>query len=110
MPTFGNFGWGELISLLAVIISFCTICISSFGKSKSSAQNEQKLLDRLDNLNATTNETRDDVKAMANKLEDYGNRITKAETDIQTLYRRVGRIEDTCDAHLGHNSRVSGTD
>ena len=109
MPKFESFGWGELISFIAVSISFATICINVFGKSKTETRNEQKLLDRLDALYGTAHETRDDVKALSSKIDDYGNRLTKAETDIQTLYRRVGRIENTCDAHLSH-TRVGGTD
>lgn len=109
MPKFESFGWGELISFLAVIISFATICISLFGKSKQDTRQDQKVLDRLDALYGTTHETRDDVKALTAKIDDYGNRLTKAETDIQTLYHRVSRIEDTCDAHLSH-TRIGGTD
>ena len=109
MPKFESFGWGELISFLAVIISFATICISLFGKSKQDTRQDQKVLDRLDALYGTTHETRDDVKALTAKIDDYGNRLTKAEADIQTLYRRVGRIENVCDAHLSP-TRIGGTD
>lgn len=109
MPKFESFGWGELISCIAVCISFATICINVFGKSKNETRQEQKVLDRLDALYGTTHETRDDVKALTAKIDDYGNRLTKVETDIQTLYRRVGRIENTCDAHLSH-TRIGGTD
>lgn len=109
MPKFESFGWGELISFIAVCISFATICISLFGKSKNETRQDQKVLDRLDALYGTTHETRDDVKALTAKIDDYGNRLTKVETDIQTLYRRVGRIENTCDAHLSH-TRIGGTD
>lgn len=109
MPKFESFGWGELISFIAVCISFATICISLFGKSKNETRQDQKVLDRLDALYGTTHETRDDVKALTTKIDDYGNRLTKVETDVQTLYRRVGRIENTCDAHLSH-TRIGGTD
>lgn len=109
LPKFESFGWGELISLIAVAISFATICVSLFGKSKNETRNEQKLIDRLDVLNGTTHETRDDVKALSSKIDDYGNRITKLEGDAQTLYRRIDRIERTCDAHLSR-SRIGGTD
>lgn len=96
----GKFEWPELISLLAVCISFATICMSIFGKSKNNVQNEQRLLDRLDRLNETTHETRDDVKDLATKIDDYGNRLTKVETDIQSIYRRIGRVESRCDKYM----------
>ena len=97
MGELGKFEWPELISLVAVCISFITICINMFGRSQKDAQQEQKLIDRLDTLTSTTNETRDDVKTLSSKIDDYGNRLTKAETDIQSIYRRVGRIEATQD-------------
>lgn len=95
-----EFGWSELISLMAVCISFATICISLFSRSKKDTQNEQRLLDKLDRLNETTHETRDDVRSLTEKIDDYGNRLTKAETDIQSIYRRIGRVENRCDKYL----------
>ena len=68
-----------------------------FGRSRKDAQQEQKLVDRLDTLTSTTNETRDDVKALSSKINNYSNRLIKAETDIQSIYRRIGRIEATQD-------------
>lgn len=97
---FDAFGWSEIIGLASVLIAFATICISVFGKSKRETQNDQRLIDRLDMLNETAHETRNDVKNLSDKLDDYGNRITKAETDIQSLYRRIGRLETRCDKIL----------
>ena len=97
---FDKFGWSELISLASVCIAFATICISTFGKSKNEAQNSQRLIDRLDRLNETTHETRNDIRSLTEKVDDYGNRLTKAETDIQSIYRRIGRVESRCDKYL----------
>lgn len=96
----GSFKWPELISLLAVGLSFATICINVFGRSQKDAQQDQRLIDRLDRLNETTHDTRDDLKNLSAKIDDYGNRLTKAETDIQSIYRRVGRIESRCDKYM----------
>lgn len=96
----GSFEWPELISLLAVGLSFSTICINVFGRSQKDAQQDQRLIDRLDRLNETTHDTRDDLKNLSAKIDDYGNRLTKAETDIQSIYRRVGRIESRCDKYM----------
>ena len=49
MGRFDTFGWGELISFIAVVISFATITTSLFSKSKKNAEidtkNEQKIFD-----------------------------------------------------------------
>lgn len=96
----GAFGWGELISLVAVLISFATICVSLLGNSKLDTKNEQKMFDKLDNLSSLSQETRDTVRDISTKLEDHSERISRIEGDIKTLYNRVERIENTCDAHL----------
>ena len=97
MPKFDAFGWGELISLLAVVISFATICISLFSRSKSETQNEQKMFDKLDRLNEVTRETNETVKAMSAKIDDHTERLARLESDRDTLYKRVKRIEETQD-------------
>lgn len=97
-PQFETFGWGELFSMIAVIISFVTICVSLYGKSKNDTRKEQELLDKLDTLNDTSKETRDDVKKLSNEIMDYGNRLIKVESDIDALFRRVSRIEKVLDS------------
>lgn len=99
MTEFDTFGWGELFSMVAVIISFVTICVSLYGRSKNDTRKEQELIDKIDILNNTSNETRDDVKKLTNEITDYGNRLTKVESDINTIYRRVSRIEKVLDSH-----------
>lgn len=93
----GAFGWGELFSLLAVIISFATISISVFGKSKTDTRNEQKMFDKLDRLSDVSKETNETVKAMSAKIDDHAERLAKIESDRDTIFRRLKRIEDTQD-------------
>lgn len=97
MPKFDAFGWGELISLIAVIISFATICISFVSRSKVETQNEQKMIDKLDRLNEVTHETNETVKAMSAKIDDHTERLARLESDRDTLFKRVKRIEETQD-------------
>lgn len=100
MITIGDFkvfGWGELFSLLAVIISFATISISIFGRLKTDTKNEQKMFDKLDRLSEISNETNATVKAMSAKIDDHAERLARIESDRESIFRRLKRIEETQD-------------
>lgn len=97
MPKFDAFGWGELISLIAVVISFATISISLSSRSKTETQNEQKMFDKLDRLNDVTRETNETVKQMSAKIDDHTERLAHLESDRDTIYKRIERIEKTQD-------------
>lgn len=93
----GAFGWGELISLIAVTISFITICVSLFGSSKAETRNEQKMFDKIDHLTTMSKDTNDTVKEMSQKIGDHAERLARLESDCETIFRRIKRIEDTQD-------------
>lgn len=56
--------------------------------------------DKLDRNNELARETRDAVRDIERKLDDHAQRLVKVETDIDTLYRRVGRIEKNIDVRF----------
>ena len=107
---FDTFGWGEFISLISVCIAFATICISLFGRSKSETQNEQKMFDKIDHLSELSRETNETVKAMNIKIDDHAERLARLESDNETIFRRLKRIENTqdnCQACRAAKSRMS---
>lgn len=55
------------------------------------------MFDKLDRLNEVTRETNEAVKAMSTKIDDHTERLARLESDRDTLYRRVKRIEETQD-------------
>lgn len=91
------FGWGELISLIAVILSLVTISINIFGRSKVDTKNEQKMFDKLDRLSEVSRETNETVKAMNAKVDDHAERLARLESDNESIFRRLKRIEETQD-------------
>lgn len=95
--SFETFGWGEFISLISVCIAFATICISLFGRSKSETQNEQKMFDKIDHLSEISRETNETVKAMNAKIDNHAERLARLESDKDTIFRRLKRIEETQD-------------
>lgn len=97
MPNFTSFGWGELISLFAVIISFATICVSLFARSKTSVQNGQRMIDKLDSLSGIITETNADVKEISRKIDNHAERLAHLEADMGSIFARIKRIETTQD-------------
>ena len=98
---FDSFGWAELISLSAVIISFVTICVSTFSKSKINTQNDQRMLDKLDNLSGMVKETNDAVKSINKKIDDHSERLAHLEAEMDNAFVRIKRVEltqDNCQA------------
>ena len=98
---FDTFGWGELISLIAVVISFATIATSLVSRSKKNAEtdtkNEQKIFDKLDQLSDMTRDTNIAVKEMSKKIDNHAERLARIEADKETIFRRLKRIEETQD-------------
>lgn len=97
MPKFDTFGWSELISLVAVIVSCVTVCIGVFGRSKNETRNEQRMFDKLDHLSDMSKETNETVKSMNAKIDDHSERLARLESDNETVFRRLKRIEETQD-------------
>lgn len=92
-----TFGWGELISLVAVAISFATICISALSRSKNESKSEQRLIDKLDSLSDIAKETSSEVKSINKKIDDHAERLAHLESNMDSVFRRIKRVEDTQD-------------
>lgn len=92
-----TFGWGELISLVAVVISFSTICISALSRSKNESKSEQRLIDKLDSLSDIAKETSSEVKSINKKIDDHAERLAHLESNMDSVFRRIKRVEDTQD-------------
>lgn len=101
MGRFETFGWSELISFIAVVISFATIATSLYSKSKKNTEadtkNEQKIFDKLDYLSDMSRDTNTAVKEMSKKIDNHAERLARIEADKETIFRRLKRIEDTQD-------------
>lgn len=97
MPKFDSFGWGELISLIAVIISFVTIYTSINSRTKADIRHEQATSDKLDRLFDMSKETNETVKSMNKKIDDHAERLARLESDNEAVFRRLKRIEETQD-------------
>lgn len=102
--------WSEFFALISVIISFATICVNSYSRAKADTKNEQKMFDKLDNLAATSAETRDAVKLMDAKLDDHSMRITRIEGKVENLTFRIKRVEETSGSIINHYKKEMDQD
>lgn len=106
-----TFGWSELISLAAVIISFATVLLSMKSRSEKGTKNDQQVLDKLDSLESMTKETNQDVKMINRKIDDHSERLATLEAEMKNAFFRIKRVEDTqdnCQACRASKQSLSG--
>lgn len=96
----------EATSLLSAAVVIITFSLGRVSASMSRSAKEQKTDDKLDSLCGDTSEIKDGVEEINHKLDDHGERITRVEQQVLTLFNRVERIEKTCDLHHG----IGGSD
>ncbi len=89
------------VSLLFVVLSF----VRTGTKDRiDTLQKEQSQLDgikesllkaniKLDQVCATTNETRADIKALDNRLQEMDKRVTVVERDLKTAFNRIDELK-----------------
>lgn len=106
-----EFGWSEIISLAAVVISFATILMSMKARSAADSKSDQQVLDKLDSLESTTKETNQDVKMINRKIDDHAERLATLEAEMKNAFFRIKRVEDTqdnCQACRASKQSLSG--
>lgn len=94
----------EIIALGSLVVAAIALLSSRVKDTKADAARHQLVDDKLDRNNELARETRDTVRDMSKKLDDHAVRLTKAEERIDTLFRRVGRIEQNIDVRFNPES------
>ncbi len=94
----------EIIALGSLVVAAIALLSSRVKDTKADAARHQLVDDKLDRNNELARETRDTVRDMSKKLDDHAVRLTKAEERIDTLFRRVGRIEQNIDVRFNLES------
>lgn len=79
------------ISLLFVILTY-----SRNGRKENDSVKESLLKAnmKLDQVCATTNETRTDIKSMNKEMADMGNRISVVERDLKTAFNMIDDLKE----------------
>lgn len=90
----------EIVAIGSLLVALTALLSSRLKETKAETARHQLMDDKLDRNNEIARETRDAVRDMSKKLDDHAERLTKAEERIDTLFRRVSRIEKGCDMRL----------
>ena len=93
------------ISIIALIITIVTFAINRKKDLKTDYREEDAKFDgikesllkaniKLDQVCATTTETRTDIKALNKDLAEMDKRIAVVERDVKTAFVRIDEIRD----------------
>ena len=95
-----DIGSNGLVAIGSLVVAFAALMGTRAKDTKAEAARHQLVDDKLDRNNELARETRDAVRDIERKLDDHAQRLVKVEADIDTLYRRVGRIEKSIDVRF----------
>ena len=100
----GNLDLQSIVSVGSLLVAALALFGTRVKDTKADAMRHQLVDDKLDRSYEVARETRDAVRDMSKKLDDHAVRLTKAEERIDTLFRRVGRIEQNIDVRFNPES------
>lgn len=83
----------ELVAIVSAAIASLALLLNFSKDRRSSISDTQVIRDKLEVINDTTRDTRDDVRQLDRKLDDHATRITKIETELKDHDRRIERLE-----------------
>lgn len=93
-----------IISFLTLVVSFC-VANHNFKKDNDFERNkEEEKIDgikesllkaniKLDQVCATTNETRTDIKTLNNDMQAIDRRLTVVERDLKTAFKAIDEVK-----------------
>lgn len=93
-----------IISFMSLLVTFLTFLRNGKKQSKEDTQKEEAKFDginqgllkanmKLDQVCATTNETRSDIKALNKDLIDMDRRVTIIERDLKTAFKCIDELK-----------------
>lgn len=91
------------IALVSVIFAIITYATNRHDKSSDKLDAMETSLLKLnmksDQICATTNETRTDIKSMNTKINDMDKEIEVVKRDIQTAFIRIDELREKVNQH-----------
>jgi peptidoglycan hydrolase CwlO-like protein len=93
------------ISAIAMIVGVTTFILAQVRNGKTDIKEDEKELSemrsgifkanmKLDQVCATTNETRADIKAMNKTLAEHGEEIAVIKRDLKTAFNRIDEVRE----------------
>lgn len=83
----------DVLPYLAGIVALIVFIFARRDASRAEGSTLQAIRDRLDRINDTTRETRDDVRDIKRTLDDHGARLVRLEERVTDHSRRLENLE-----------------
>lgn len=83
----------EMIAVASAMVAALALVLNFSKDRRSTISDTQVIRDKLEVINDTTRDTRDDVRQLDRKLDDHAARITKIETELKDHDRRITKLE-----------------
>lgn len=99
----GPQSFGEWVTLGSLLVAVMALVGTQARTARSEHERDQGVRDKLDSIEKTGERTYAQVERITQKLDDHGVRIARIEERVDTLFRRVERIEDESEdrRHIG---------
>lgn len=84
---------GEIISIVAVLISFVALVLNSRKDTRADAAQNATIQTKLDSVKAGVDDIRVDLRTMQTSLGDHSERLARVEARAENNAKRLDLLE-----------------
>lgn len=84
---------GEIISIVAVLISFVALILNSRKDTRADAAQNATIQTKLDSVKAGVDDIRVDLRTMQTSLGDHSERLARVEARAENNAKRLDLLE-----------------
>ena len=84
---------GEIISIVAVLISFVALVLNSRKDTRADAAQNATIQTKLDSVKAGVDDIRVDLRTMQTSLGDHSERLARVEAKAENNTKRLDKLE-----------------
>ena len=84
---------GEIISIVAVLISFVALVLNSRKDTRADAAQNATIQTKLDSVKAGVDDIRVDLRTMQTSLGDHSERLARVEAKAENNAKRIDNLE-----------------
>lgn len=84
---------GEIISIVAVLISFVALVLNSRKDTRADAAQNATIQTKLDSVKAGVDDIRVDLRTMQTSLGDHSERLARVEAKAENNAKRIDKLE-----------------
>ena len=84
---------GEIISIVAVLISFVALVLNSRKDTRADAAQNATIQTKLDSVKTGVDDIRVDLRTMQTSLVDHSERLARVEAKAENNTKRLDKLE-----------------